>query len=395
MTADVRAAIERCQDALHRRAARSVSSGYACQRHSSSWKRTKSFGLAKGARRASVISAVFSRAASGPNVHASGAGAAGRRVSACFGCGRPVVALSVAMIPNPSPRDRGFAMPAEWAPHAAVWTAWPCDDDLWIGELEPMRREFAGLVRALARFEPVHLLVRDDEAEQDARDAPRRRACPLPPRALRRRVVARQRPDLHRAGRPAAPPQLGVQRLGAEIRRRHRQRECRGSSPACSGRRRIDTGIVLEGGSIEVNGAGCRPDDASVSVVARSGTRRSAKRTSSAILQDALGVSQVLWLDTGLEGDHTDGHIDTITRFVDATTIVTVASTIRRTSTTPSRGPTPNACESFRDRRGAVPDRGAAAAGDARRVRRRATAAHLREFLHRQRRRRSCPSTAT
>ena len=80
-----------------------------------------------------------------------------------------MVALTVAMIPNPSPRDRGFAMPAEWAPHAAVWTAWPSDDDLWIGQLEPTRRDFAGLVRTLARFEPVHLLVRDDEAENDAR----------------------------------------------------------------------------------------------------------------------------------------------------------------------------------------------------------------------------------
>jgi agmatine deiminase len=86
----------------------------------------------------------------------------------------------------------------------------------------------------------------------------------------------------------------------------------------------IDTGIVLEGGSIEVNGAG--------SVLTTRQCLLSKKRNPTLgeadlerILQATLGVSQVLWLDVGLEGDHTDGHIDTITRFVDATTIVTVA----------------------------------------------------------------------
>ena len=64
--------------------------------------------------------------------------------------------------------DHGFAMPAEWSPHAATWMGWPCDDELWIGELEPVRREFAELVRAVAAFEPVELLVRDAEAETDA-----------------------------------------------------------------------------------------------------------------------------------------------------------------------------------------------------------------------------------
>ena len=60
--------------------------------------------------------------------------------------------------------DHGFAMPAEWSPHAATWMGWPCDDELWVGELEPVRREFAELVRTIAAYEPVELLVRDAEA---------------------------------------------------------------------------------------------------------------------------------------------------------------------------------------------------------------------------------------
>src|SRR5215217_8078952 len=81
-------------------------------------------------------------------------GAKSRRLaSAGRGCSRDT-------LKTPMPRtlltsDHGFAMPPEWSPHAATWMGWPCDDDLWIGELEPVRREFADLVRAVAAFEPV------------------------------------------------------------------------------------------------------------------------------------------------------------------------------------------------------------------------------------------------
>ncbi|MCV4600476.1 agmatine deiminase family protein, partial [Escherichia coli] len=68
-----------------------------------------------------------------------------------------------------TPRALGFAMPAEWAPHAATWTAWPHDEEQWAGYLEPVRQEFAAFVDALARFEPVHLIVADEEAEADAK----------------------------------------------------------------------------------------------------------------------------------------------------------------------------------------------------------------------------------
>src|SRR5690606_40305004 len=68
--------------------------------------------------------------------------------------------------PTTTPRLR---MPAEWAPHAATWTSWPFDDDLWVGHLDGVRSEFADMVATIARFEPVNLNVRDEEAETDAR----------------------------------------------------------------------------------------------------------------------------------------------------------------------------------------------------------------------------------
>jgi agmatine deiminase len=98
----------------------------------------------------------------------------------------------------------------------------------------------------------------------------------------------------------------------------------------------VDTGVVMEGGSIEVNGAGC--------VLTTRQCLLSPKRNPSlseteieAALAAYLGTPRVLWLDTGLDGDHTDGHIDTITRFTDAQTIVTVTCEDRDD---PNYGPT-------------------------------------------------------
>jgi len=213
-------------------------------------------------------------------------------------------------------------MPAEWAPHAAVWTAWPSDDELWIGQLEPTRDDFAGLVRALVRFEPVHLLVRDDEAESDAR------------RRLAGAAVAFHRVPyndvwLRDSGPIAIANGSGIRLLNWEFNGWGRKYDAAIDNDIPQaiahilGTKAIDTGVVLEGGSIEVNGTGC--------LLTTRQCLLSPERNPSlseydleGILTACLGVERILWLDRGLEGDHTDGHIDTITRFVDERTIVTV-----------------------------------------------------------------------
>lgn len=218
--------------------------------------------------------------------------------------------------------DHGFAMPAEWSPHAATWMAWPADDELWLGELAPVRLEFAGLVRAIAAGEPVELLVRDGEAEADA-------ASRLGGANVRLHRVPYDDVWLRDSG-PIFVGREGRLRLvnwefngwGGKYNAaadndvpRHVARIL-GTSTA-------DTRAVLEGGSIEVNGAG--------TVLTTRQCLLSPMRNPSlseseieALLAAYLGTPDVLWIDTGLEGDHTDGHIDTITRFTDTKTIVTV-----------------------------------------------------------------------
>lgn len=212
-------------------------------------------------------------------------------------------------------------MPAEWEPHAATWTSWPFDEELWVGYLEPVRREFAELVRTITRFEPVHLLVRDEEAEEDAR---RRigtnnltyHRLPLDDVWLRDNgpIFVRRGQDLSLVnwkfnawGNKYAwqldnqAPEYVAQYLGVT---------------------HWDVPVVMEGGSLEASGRGVVLTTRQCLLHPERNPGLS-QRQIEGYLCDYLGFEKVLWLEGGLEGDHTDGHIDTITRFVNPTTIVT------------------------------------------------------------------------
>src|SRR4051812_22378974 len=218
--------------------------------------------------------------------------------------------------------ERGFAMPAEWSPHSATWMAWPSDDDLWLGELEPVRHEFGDLVRGVAAFEPVELLVRDGEAEADA-------VSRLSGANVRLHRVPYDDVWLRDSGPIFVAREGRLRLVNWEFNGWGRKYDAATDNEvprqvaAILGTTTVNTGVVLEGGSVEVNGTGCvlttrqcmlsstRNPDLSLAEI-------------EALLAAYLGTARVLWLDMGLEGDHTDGHIDTITRFTDERTIVTV-----------------------------------------------------------------------
>src|SRR5690242_8848110 len=65
--------------------------------------------------------------------------------------------------------EETIAVPAEWAPQRAIWTAWPADPEQWNRDLEVPRRDVAALVRALAPNNRVRLLVNGAETEESAR----------------------------------------------------------------------------------------------------------------------------------------------------------------------------------------------------------------------------------
>lgn len=216
-------------------------------------------------------------------------------------------------------------MPAEWEAHAATWMTWPADDELWFGHLEAVRAEFAELVGTVARFEPVHLLVRDDETEADAKarlaganvkfhrvpsdDVWMRDNGPI---FVRRNVGS---------GEEVALVNWKFNAWGGKFEYQN-DNEVPAYVSGALNMSRWNVDVVLEGGGLEVNGAG-------VGLTTRSCFLTETRNPGlteegyTFLLHDMLGIKKLLWLDGGLENDHTDGHIDTITRFVGPRTIVT------------------------------------------------------------------------
>jgi agmatine deiminase len=226
-------------------------------------------------------------------------------------------------------------MPAEWEPHAATWLAWPHEASDWPGKLAAIPWVYAEIVRHLHRREHVHILVNDGAKEAAAR------------RALAKAGVDFARVTLHPWPtdrvwtRDSGPTFL----LGPDGRRGlldwrfnawakypnwqndddvpARVAEVTGLpiwQPTCHRRR-----VVLEGGSIEVNGQGLllTTEECLLSEIQCRNpgmTRADYERT----FADYLGVKKVLWLNRGIAGDDTHGHIDDLARFVGPRRIVTV-----------------------------------------------------------------------
>jgi agmatine deiminase len=223
---------------------------------------------------------------------------------------------------NQTPAQLGFRMPAEWHPHASTWMAWPHDDEQWIGMLEPVRREFSVLVDTIARFEPVDLLVADDESERDAR-------ARLSAAAVRLHRVPHQDLWLRDSGPIFVARNEDLALVDWEFNGWGGKYPANLDNQIPTHVARIlesgplyRPGIVMEGGSLEVNGLG-------VAITTRqcllTPTRNPTltQRDLEMALGQYLAIREVVWLNEGLEGDHTDGHIDTITRFVNEGTIVT------------------------------------------------------------------------
>ena len=230
---------------------------------------------------------------------------------------------------RPLRRDSGYRMPAEWAPHRGTWLSWPHKEASWPGKFAPV---------------PGHLR-RDGPPPRRARGGAhqrgrRRRWRPTPARARGGRrgppgvasssitiptndawcrdhgpIFVQREPD---GRREQAILDWGYNAWGGQVsavrpRRRHSHR----ASARSSASRSIHPGIVLEGGSIDVNGAGTLLTTEACLL----NPNRNPGSTGAQIeqyLRDYLGVTNILWLGDGIEGDDTDGHVDDLTRFVDA-----------------------------------------------------------------------------
>ena len=234
-------------------------------------------------------------------------------------------------------------MPPEWAPHLACYLAWPHNRDTWPGKFDVIPPLYAKMVAAIASFEPVRLMV-NDETQIDGvramiRGALRRRGDS--DEAVVRAVDIFHLPTndawardhgpifLNRcaADSPAGPNQIALDWRFNSWGEKYGAFDLDDIVPQKLGRRYgfevIEPGIVLEGGSIDVNGAGSLLTTESCLLNPNRNPTLSRAEIED-YLRTYLGVTNVLWLGDGIAGDDTDGHIDDLARFVAPDTIVTV-----------------------------------------------------------------------
>jgi len=226
-----------------------------------------------------------------------------------------------------------FHLPPEWAPHQATWLAWPHNADDWPGKFEPIPWVYVEIVKYLSRVERVHILIGDERQRAEATGR------------LERAGVDGSRIAFHQAatdrvwtrdyapffvkderGRPAAVKWrfnawAKYDNWQADDAAGRRIAELAGLplvAPQCNGRP-----IVLEGGSIDVNGQGCllTTEECLLSDV-QARNPEMTRQDLEAAFATYLGVRKTLWLKRGIAGDDTHGHIDDLARFVDPSTVV-------------------------------------------------------------------------
>ena len=213
--------------------------------------------------------------------------------------------------PNLSP----IAIPAEWAPQAAIWTAWPADPDEWNGDLDAPRRDVAALVRALSGARNrVRLLVNGAEAEASARAAlGDTSGVEITPARYGDIWLRDTGPIFARAGQTPVALRFATNSWGGKFDLPD-DATVGDDIARLAGAEVSRFPFVLEGGAIEHDGEG--------TVLTTRQTLLNPNRNgwlqadAERALADALGAKRIIWIDEGLEGDHTDGHIDNIARFV-------------------------------------------------------------------------------
>lgn len=224
----------------------------------------------------------------------------------------------------PTPAELGYRFPAEWEPHAATWLSWPHNPNTWPGKFEPIPAVWRQLVRTLAEFEPVHVAAGGAEVMEDARhmvgDLPNVTLHDIPTNDC----WARDHGPMFLVGPKGIEPALidwGYNAWGGKYPPFDLDNEVPRHVAAFTGHRRFEPGIILEGGAIDVNGAGtvltteqCLLNPNRNPQLSRPDVER--------YLRDYLNVTNILWLGGGIVGDDTDGHIDELARFVAPRTVV-------------------------------------------------------------------------
>ncbi|MBI2340639.1 MAG: agmatine deiminase family protein [Deltaproteobacteria bacterium] len=253
-----------------------------------------------------------------------------------------------------TPQQSDYRMPAEWELHEATWLSWPHNIETWPGKMEPIPGVWVEMIRHLTTGEKIHLNVNDEKMEKEAQGLLKKADVDLKKVIFHRIVtddcwmrdcgpifVVKNPPQspFFKGGGNQSPPlakggEGGFDKESLAITNwkfnkwggKYPPWELDNAVPEKIEKEldipafKID--MVLEGGSIDVNGKGTLLTTEQC-LLNKNRNPHLIKDQIEQYLKDCLGISHVLWLGDGITGDDTDGHIDDIARFVNPTTVVT------------------------------------------------------------------------
>ncbi len=253
--------------------------------------------------------------------------------------------------PEKTPRQLAYRMPAEWEPHESTWLAWPHNPEDWPGKFQAIPWLYVEIVRLIAECERVQLIVQDAATQKRVSNM------------LKRAGVNLDRVRFHKwltdRGWMRDSGPIFVKNAEGEVGLTHwrfngwakyddwrldekipgqvgKLLGCPSWQPLIRNRNAAKR-CVLEGGSIDVNGAGAllTTEECLLSEVQQRNPGVSREQLER-VFADYLGVDQVIWLGRGIAGDDTHGHVDDIARFAAPDTII---AAVERDTTDPNRAP--------------------------------------------------------
>jgi agmatine deiminase len=234
-----------------------------------------------------------------------------------------------------TPAALGFRMPAEWEPQVAVWLSWPHNLATWPGHFRPIPAKFAEIVAHISRYEEVRINVAEPLQQ---------RAWSLiaKAKAVLSRVTLYDHPTNDAWCRDHGPLFVKNDQTGEVALTDWEHNAWGGKYPpfdldntvppniaAALGFRRFEKKMIMEGGSLDVNGAGLLLTTESC-LLNQNRNPTMSKTAIERALRDYLGVHTIYWLGDGIVGDDTDGHIDDMTRFFSADGIVTATESNKK-----------------------------------------------------------------
>jgi agmatine deiminase len=258
-------------------------------------------------------------------------------------------------------------MPAEWEPHAATWLVWPTSRD-WPGKLAAVRWVYSEFIRLLTAFERVRLIVKDTRTRQAASTTLRAAGVDVTRVDF---LLSKTNRTWARDSLPLFVTRLGDSVLGAVKWRFNGWARYRDFLLDDAAGKRVaktaadvqwqphasvdakDFHVVLEGGSVDVDGAGTLLTTRRC-LLGSPCTRNPGltQQDLEALLLNYLGASKVLWLSDGIAGDDTSGHVDDFARFVSKGRVVVAAEANSKDDNYVPLKVAKEELESFRDAQG-------------------------------------------